>query len=140
MEIIRGYVATCKSAADGAKWSGDIEDKNYSTMDYDSYNYIITGNGAGKFYFAWDDSKVKPNEFAFLNYAANISKTAANVTSWEHYMQYGKTAPADGTWKYIVLNVNSDNLARYELQLYKTSGDDYRNDVSKYVDYYFVAD
>jgi hypothetical protein len=147
IEAIHGYVGTCQSAEEGAKWSGYIEDIDYESTDYDSYNYIITGNGKGTFYFAWDDSKVKPNEFAFLNYTNNIDSTtkpAINVPSgeWEHYVQYGKTAPSTGTWKYIKMNVDSDGLARYEFQLYKTSGTVYQNDnlITKYVDYYFVAD
>ncbi len=140
VETIRGYVATCKTADDGAKWTGYIEDDGYNSTDYDSYNYIISGNGQGTFYFAWDDSKVKPNEFAFINYSEDLISTTGDVTSWENYIQYGKTAPANGTWKYITLDVDSDQIARYEFQLYKTSGDDYRNLISKYVDYYFVAD
>jgi len=140
VEAIHGYIATCKSAVDGARWTGYIEDYSYDTIDYDSYNYIVSGNGKGKFYFAWDDAKVKPNEFAFLNYSGDITTTTADVDSWTNYEQYGKNAPTSGTWKYIELEVDSDTLARYEFQLYKTSGEDYGSDISKYVDYYFVAD
>ncbi len=140
VETIRGYIATCKSAADGARWTGYIEDEDYDTTDYDSYNYIVSGNGKGTFYFAWNDDEVKPNEFAFLNYSGDIITQTTDVISWADYEQYGKTNPISGTWKYIELKVNSDSLARYEFQLYKTSGEDYKDVISKYVDYYFVAE
>lgn len=140
VENIAGYVGTCKSAEGGANWTGFIGDDNYNTVDYDSYNYIISGIGKGSFYFAWDETKVNPNEFAFLNYAADIKTSATDVDSWTNYTQYGATAPSSGTWKYIKLKVDSEETARYEFQLYKTGGDNYGGNISKYVDYYFVAD
>lgn len=140
VENIVGYVGTCKSAEGGANWTGFIGDENYNTIDYDSYNYIISGTGEGSFYFAWDDSKVKPNEFALANYSADIKTSATDVESWTNYTQYGTTPPTSGSWKYIKLEVDSEKTARYEFQLYKTSGDNYSGNISKYTDYYFVAD
>ena len=141
IETMSGYIGTCKNATIGANWTGYIEDDRYSTVDYDAYNYIITGNGNGSFYFAWDDSKVKPNEFALSNYASDIEAgTPANVSSWTNYKRYGTTAPSVGTWKYIKLKVDSDVTARYEIQLYKTSGADYHSSIADYTDYYFVAE
>ena len=139
VETISGYVGTCQSAKGGDDWTGYIGDENYTTVDYDSYNYIISGNGQGAFYFAWDDSKVKPNEFALANYSSDIEGNVASVTEWTGYTQYGTTAPSTGTWKYIKLNVDSEQTARYEIQLYKTSGDNYSSVISKYTDWYFVA-
>ena len=140
VENISGYVGTCKSAEGGADWTGSIGDENYDSVAYDSYNYIISGAGKGSFCFAWDDSKVKPNEFAFANYADDITTSATDVVSWNDYTQYGTAAPASGTWKYIRLEVDSEKKARYEFQLYKTDGDNYKDVISKYVDYCFVAD
>ena len=140
VEVISGYVGTCKSASGGANWTGYIEDEDYEQTDYDSYNYIISGNGKGTFYFAWNDDKVNPNEFALQNYAADIAVTPAAVTSWTTYTQYGSTVPAGTNWKYIKLNVDSEHTARYEIQLYKTGGQDYRDVISKYTDYYFEAE
>ena len=140
VDTISGYVGTCKSAEGGANWTGFIGDDNYDTIDYDSYNYIISGSGKGSFYFAWDDSKIKPNEFALVNYSADIKTPKSDVDSWTYYTQYGTTHPTSGTWKYIELKVDSEETARYEFQLYKTSGDNYSSNISKYVDYYFVAD
>lgn len=45
VENIAGFVGTCKSAEGGANWTGIIGDDNYETIDYDSYNYIISGAG-----------------------------------------------------------------------------------------------
>jgi hypothetical protein len=140
VENIAGYVGTCKSAEGGANWTGSIGDDNYSTIDYDSYNYIISGTGKGSFYFAWDDTKVKPNEFAFINYASDINTSETDVDSWTNYTQYGTTQPTSGTWRYIELEVDSEETARYEFQLYKTNGVNYSGNISKYVDFYFVAD
>lgn len=141
VETLSGYVGTCKSAVAGANWLGFIDDENYETIDYDSYNYVIAGNGKGSFYFAWDDSKVKPNEFALQNYSSDIqSGTPASVSSWTNYNHYGSGAPTSGAWKYIELSVDSDSIPRYEIQLYKTNGDDFSPNISSYVDYYFVAD
>ena len=146
VEQISGYVGTCKSAEGGASWTGFIDDEDYTNTDYDAYNYIISGSGKGSFYFAWDDSKVKPNEFALLNYQKGASDTvgvegnAADVTDWTNYVQYGSTAAPTGTWKYIKLSVDSEIAARYEFQMYKTGGEDYRSTVSKYTDYYFEAE
>ena len=145
VEVIEGYVGACKNASGEASWTGVIGDEDYSTTDYDAYNYIITGSGKGTFYFAWDDSKVNPNEFALLNYGSGASAIpTAEVSSWTGYKQYGPTGPASvtgaDTWKYITLDVDSSEHARYEFQLYKTSGTDYRSLIDKYVDYQFVAD
>lgn len=140
VENIAGCIGTCKNAEGGSNWTGFIEDDNYDNTDYDSYNYIISGVGKGSVYFAWDETKVTPNEFAFANYAADIHTVETNVGSWTNYTQYGTTAPTSGTWKYIELEVDSDETVRYEFQLYKKSGDNYGSNISKYVDYYFVAE
>ena len=147
VEMITGYVGTCRNAQGGASWSGYIEDDGYSNVDYDSYNYIISGNGKGTFYFAWDDSKVKPNEFALLNYkkvdgaTVGIDGSIGDVSDWSDYKQYGRAdPPPSGTWKYIKLDVDSDQTARYEIQLYKTSGADYSSVIEQYTDYYFIAE
>lgn len=145
VELIDGYVGACKNASGEASWTGVIGDENYSTTDYDAYNYIISGSGKGTFYFAWDDSKVRPNEFSLLNYGSGSTPIpTAVVSSWTGYTQYGPSGPTsvtgDDTWKCITLEVDSSVLARYEFQLYKMSGADYRSLIDKYVDYRFVAD
>lgn len=138
---ISGFIGVCKSASGEASWTGYINDKDYKTTDYDAYNYIISGNGTGTFYFAWDDSKVKPNEFAFANYGTESAPLSpAMLSDFTDYKQYGASAPSGGTWKYISFPVDSDILPRYEFQLYKTSGDDYRNAITTYVDYKFIAE
>lgn len=145
VEKIDGYIGACKSATGEATWTGSIGDEDYDSIDYDAYNYIITGNGAGTFYFAWDDSKVKPNEFALLNYGSGTTPLESfNVSSWEGYKQYGSSGPSsvtgEDTWKYITLSVDSSVLPRYEFQLYKNSENNYSSVINKYVDYKFEAD
>lgn len=145
VETIDGYIGVCMSASGAARWMGAIGDKNYDSIDYDAYNYIISGNGRGTFYFAWDDDKLKPNEFSLLNYGSGTTPISASVvSSWNGYMQYGSGGPSSvtssDTWKYIEISVDSSVLARYEFQLFKTSGSDYHTVITKYVDYKFVAD
>ena len=132
---ISGYIGVCQSASGEASWTGYINDESYGTTDYDAYNYIVSGYGEGTFCFAWDDTKVKPNEFSLINY----DLTALSLSDFSGYKQYGTTAPTGGTWKYVTISVDSDVIPRYEFQLYKTGGDDYSNTISQYVDYKFVA-
>ena len=144
VEVIDGYMGLCKNASGEVNWTGVIGDEDYTSKDYDAYNYIISGNGSGTFYFAWDDDKVKPNEFALLNYGSGSTPlTTATMSDWSGFKQY-PSGPAAVTgsdnWKYLTIKVDSSELARYEFQLYKTSGDNYSSVIAKYVDYKFVAD
>jgi len=144
VEEIKGYLGLCKNATGDASWTGVIGDESYDSKDYDAYNFIISGNGSGTFYFAWDDDKVKPNEFALLNYGSGSTPLAtATMGNWSGFNQYpsGPTAvTGSDTWKYLTIEVDSSQLARYEIQLYKTSGSKYSSVISGYVDYRFVAD
>lgn len=142
VEAINGYLGLCKNASGDVSWTGVIGDADYASKDYDAYNYIISGNGAGTFYFAWDDAKVKPNEFALLNYGSGSTPLATAVMSdWSGFNQY-PSGPASvtgsDTWKYLTISVDSSELARYEIQLYKTSGSNYSAGIAGYVDYKFV--
>lgn len=144
VEVINGYLGLCKNASGDVNWTGVIGDEDYTTKDYDAYNYIISGNGTGTFYFAWDDTKVKPNEFALLNYGSGTTPLAtAEMSNWSGFNQY-PSGPASTTgtdnWKYLTITVDSSELARYEFQLYKTDGTDYSSVIAGYVDYKFVAD
>ena len=143
VEPLVGYIGICQSSGGEATWSGSIEDDDYDSSDYDAYNYVISGYGSGTFYFAWDDTKVKPNEFALYNYGVS-SGSVSEVTDWSGYKQYGSSGPSSetgiDTWKYLTLTVDSDTVARYVFQMFKTSGANYSSVISKYVDYKFVAD
>lgn len=136
---ISGYIGACKSASGAASWTGYINDADYTTTDYDAYNYIVSGTGTGTFYFAWDDSKVRPNEFAFINYGSGTELSSAALDSFNGYTQYGSTQHSVANWKYVSFPVDSNRLPRYEFQLYKTSADDYRSVISTYVDYKFTT-
>lgn len=145
VERLEGYVGACQIASGEATWTGSIGDSDYRSTDYDAYNYIIAGSGKGTFYFAWDDDMVKPNEFALLNYGSGTTPLpTAAVSDWTDYSQYGASGGPSAvtgadTWKCIVLSVDSGDLPRYEFQLYKMYGTDYRTVIDKYVDYKFVA-
>ena len=144
VEAIDGYLGLCKNASGDANWTGMIGDESYTSKDYDAYNYIISGNGSGTFYFAWDDDKVKPNEFSLLNYGSGTTPlTTTAMSDWSGFNKYPSGPVAvtgSDNWKYLTLTVDSSDLPRYEIQLYKTSGSDYSSVIAGYVDYKFVAD
>ena len=136
---ISGLIGVCKRALSEAKWTGYINDVSYATTDYDAYNYVISGNGKGTFYFAWDDDMVKPNAFTLLNYKnGETPLVVSNVSDFADYVQYGASAPTTGTWKCVAIIVDSKKLARYEIQLLKTQGYGYLSNTASYVDYKFV--
>ena len=144
VEAIDGYLGLCKNASGDANCTGMIGDESYTSKDYDAYNYIISGNGSGTFYFAWDDDKVKPNEFSLLNYGSGTTPlTTTAMSDWSGFNKYPSGPVAvtgSDNWKYLTLTVDSSDLPRYEIQLYKTSGSDYSSVIAGYVDYKFVAD
>lgn len=92
---------------EAASWSGSILEKDCETVDYDFYNYVITGSGIGRLYVYWDPTKVSVNRY-FLE---QNNLTAEEVDS-NH----------EG-WKKITMEVNSTVKNRYEFQLFKTEKD-----------------
>ena len=79
VEVINGYLGLCKNASGDVNWTGVIGDEDYTTQDYDAYNYIISGNGTGTFYFAWDDTRVNLTENDLVFTGVTIDDTKRNV-------------------------------------------------------------
>ena len=90
-----------------ASWSGSILEQNCDTIDYDFYNYVITGSGIGKLDIYWDPTKVSVNKY-FLE---QNNLTAVDADS-NH-----------AGWKKITINVDSTKKNRYEFQLFKAEKD-----------------
>ena len=140
VDRLYGYMGICKRATGDAKWSGKINDENYTTTDYDAYNYVISGIGKGTFYFAYDSSKLSPNMFFTQNNSGIQQNDTLTNEDWGRLTQYKSSQPSNKSdWKLMVLTVDSSDKSRYEIQLYKTSGDDYRQVIDGYVDFGFVV-
>ena len=97
-----------------SSWLGTIAERNTSTLDYDFYNYIITGSGSGKLDIMWDPQWFEVNEFFFTSLSGvtfeNDVTTPSTISGGEH----------DG-WNKVTIIVDSSEKSRYELQLYKTN-------------------
>ena len=103
---------TNKSNEDKADWDGSILESISDTVDYDFYNYIITGSGIGSVDILWNKSKLEINKFFLQENSLSPETILASDAT------YGSTY-GDGNWKKVTIPVNSTVKSRYELQLYK---------------------
>lgn len=117
------------AVTDTASWTGKFLEEDCDTVDYDFYNYMITGSGAGTVDILWDPSKFSINDFFFNTPLSNNIFVGGNTPTDIEISdaQYGGEK-YDGKyvgWKKITLRVDSGNNSknRYELQLYKTEAD-----------------
>ena len=116
------------ASSHAASWHGSLKETNCSTIDYDFYNYIITGNGVGTVDILWNDEYFNVNEFFFSALAGNsfvheglTVEPVEILSSDENYGTAGLKGNYTG-WKMVTLNVDSINgKSRYELQLYKAN-------------------
>lgn len=90
-----------------ASWSGSILEQNCDTIDYDFYNYVITGSGIGTLDIYWDPTKVSVNKY-FLEQNNLNAEDADSIHEG---------------WKKITINVDSTKKNRYEFQLFKAEKD-----------------
>ena len=52
------------AVTDTASWTGKFMEEDCADVDYDFYNYVITGSGAGTVDILWDPQKFRINEFS----------------------------------------------------------------------------
>lgn len=110
-----------------ATWSGSFNEQNCDTVDYDFYNYIITGSGAGTVDILWDPEKFEINQFFFntslsgVNFVGGSSPTT--ITDSDTKYGNGKDNGKYVGWSKVTIRVDSMTKNRYELQLYKTKSD-----------------
>lgn len=118
----RLYGAALSESA--ATWSGSFNEQNCDTVDYDFYNYIITGSGAGTVDILWDPEKFEINQFFFntslsgVNFVGSSSPTT--ITDSDTKYGNGKDNGKYVGWSKVTIRVDSMSKNRYELQLYKT--------------------
>jgi hypothetical protein len=129
------------SGSDNASsWHGTMRETNLDEVDYDFYNYIITGNGAGYVDILWDPAFFDVNEFFFSALSGNTftSSPVVKETILSSDAAYGTDYAG---WKKVTLQVNSlTGKSRYELQLYKVKANTPYTDThkaSKYIACFF---
>ena len=88
-------------------WHGSLQETG--NEEYDGYNLIIEGSGAGTIDILWDNTKFTMNP-AFITLYGSTGK---NILSTEDYV-----ANREG-WKKRTLKVNSMEDNRYVVQFYK---------------------
>lgn len=131
-----------------ATWSGSFNEQNCDTVDYDFYNYIITGSGAGTIDILWDPEKFEINKFFFNTSLSGVnfvdSSSPTTITNSDTKYGNGKDNGKYVGWSKITIRVDSITKNRYELQLYKTksnslSGVTYTGDnaATKYIACFF---
>ncbi len=109
-------------------WRGDFfDDKSY--IDYDAFNYVVTGNGSATITLQWCSDYLEINEVNLAEYASDIS--SSDLTG-----QTKTINGVNGKWKKIVIDADADELDgsgnrigrnRYGFQFYMTGNpaDDY---------------
>lgn len=112
INAIHNLYCASQSAAEASSWKGELlEAADCASVDYDFYNYILTGSGRGTIDVMWDTTMFEINPF---------------FSDMEHVTPIGTitefTDETDGhIWKKMTLSVNSTIENRYDIQLYKVS-------------------
>lgn len=122
-----------------ASWIGSIQEELAKTVDgvtidvdYDFYNYVISGSGVGSMDILWNPAYVEVNKF----FLTEVNRTPGTIN------QSDTTATSDGNstygakyanWKKITISVDSRSRSRYELQLYKVIEDQGLINPSSYI-------
>ena len=104
-------------------WTGALAETDTKTVDYDFYNYILTGNGIGTVDIMWDPARLEINEFFTNELSGNVFKEENTIPT---------EITVDGaTWNKLTLvvdptdtldesgNVTKKGKTRYEIQFYK---------------------
>ena len=120
-ELSARLYGTADKTDKGVLWSGSILEQNCDTVDYDFYNYIITGSGKGTIEVSWDPEHLKANTF-FLE---------------ENNL---KEENGENGWKKITISVDSTVKSRYEIQFYKTKEDQMITSPDKYIKCKFIKE
>lgn len=121
---------------EAASWTGTILESSLTTVDYDFYNYVITGSGVGSIDILWDARYIEVNKYFLEQQGLNnsVAEVAANDSE---YGDSGTKAQRTG-WKKITLsNVNPSITPRYEFQLFKVS-EGSMNNPGDYIECYFT--
>lgn len=128
LSTIYNRLCAAKSTADAASWTGTLVESECSTVDYDFYNYVLTGSGVGTVDVLWNPDMFEINDFFFSSMSGNefvLYDSNGEVT--ENTSTGSKTKDVTGdaehnNWKMATLKVDSTEINRYQIQLYKVDG------------------
>lgn len=124
IESVKNLYCAAQSTYEASAWRGSLLETDCDTVDYDFYNYIISGSGKGTIEVMWDNSMFEINPF-FLE--------LEGITTVETIKD----------WSKITLEVDSTKENRYDIQLYKNSKNitSYtgENNANKYIDCTFTT-
>lgn len=123
------YVDVSKGMIYDTGWSGELAETD--DKDYDAYNLIVSGSGAGTIEVTFDSSRFSISE-VFLNDSENTFLDMSNnkVTGENALID-----DADANWKKLILEVNSIDQNRYEIQFFKKDSAVYNSasEVNNYI-------
>lgn len=137
---LKAWLYGTQTITDKASWTGEFLEQDCETVDYDFYNYIVSGSGEGKVVIFWDPEKFEINKFFFDSNSVPIE-----VIEIKEGDEYYSVHPH---WYRITLTVDSTVKSRYEIQLYKKTdpdnltGESYtgENSATKYIDCQYIED
>lgn len=99
------------AVAEPVTWTGNLLESNCATVNYDFYNYVLSGSGIGTIDIMWDPTKFEINPFFF--------STTAGYSFIEKNDSIIYPCDMHSGWNQGTLSVDSTVKNRYELQLYK---------------------
>lgn len=73
---IEGILCAALSASDVASWQGTFVEADCASVDYDFYNYVISGSGIGTVDIIWNPNWFEPNPFFFSEMSENTVTAA----------------------------------------------------------------
>ena len=139
LSTIFNRLGTAQSTADAASWQGKLIETDCQSVDYDFYNYVLTGSGVGTVDIMWDPNKFEPNDFFFSELSGNeFVLYDSNGNETENSGSIIKTFSNEKhiNWKMATLKVDSTDTNRYQIQLYKINEEmSYTGDANKASDF-----
>lgn len=129
LSTIYNRLCAAQSTADAASWTGTLVESDCFTVDYDFYNYVLTGSGVGTVDVLWNPDMFEINNFFFSNMSGNefvLYDSNGDVTENTSTGSEIKDVTGDAehnNWKMATLKVDSTEINRYQIQLYKVDGE-----------------
>ena len=103
--VLRSIISVSKGRTVETGWYGSLDER--TSRDYDGYNLVIEGSGAGTIDILWDNEKFIINPVFLTNNSLNPTDATSEGTGW----------------KKVTLPVNSTVENRYVVQFYKKDED-----------------
>ena len=104
-----------------AAWSGTLAENNTNELDYDFYNYVITGSGSGNLDIMWDPEYFDIDNFFLDSSLSGVTFDESCLDGSGNVVVGTVSGGQHNGWKKVTIVVNSANggKSRYEIQLFK---------------------